>query len=64
MNNPFLGAKFASYLHFTIITLVKRNSGIFYEHRCAGKFAGAIVRRIINNNIGIITVLSLSEDRM
>ena len=46
------------------MTLVKRNSGIFYEHRCAGKFAGAIVRRIINNNIGIITVLSLSEDRM
>lgn len=32
------------------MTSLKRYLAIFYEHRCAVKFAPAIVQHIVNNN--------------
>lgn len=32
------------------MTSLKRYLDIFYEHRCAAKFAIAIVQHIVNNN--------------
>lgn len=57
MNNPIQGAKSLVIFHLTIMELLKRYLDIFYEHRCAVKFALSIVRRIINNNRGATSAL-------
>lgn len=42
--------KSLAIFHLDIMTSLKRYLDIFYEHRCAVKFAPAIVKHIVNNN--------------
>lgn len=42
--------KSLTIFHLDIMTALKRYLDIFYEHRCAVKFAPAIVQDIVNNN--------------